>query len=53
MDRTLSQSSVSLKLAEIQKRCNELMSDTGEQMQLTLDETHMSKEDEDRYNLQR
>lgn len=53
MDKPSSQSSVSLKLAEIQKRCRELMDDTCEELHLTLDESHSGNADEDRYNLKR
>ena len=36
MDNPISQSSVSLKLAEIQKRCSELMEESDELQELTL-----------------
>lgn len=38
MDTPLSQSSVSLKLEEIQKRCNELMDEPDALSELTLEE---------------
>ena len=38
METPLSQSSVSLKLEEIQKRCNELMDEPDALLELTLEE---------------
>jgi len=38
MDTPLSQSSVSLKLEEIQKRCNELMDEPDALLELALEE---------------
>ena len=39
MDTPLSQSNVSLKLAEIQKRCAELMDGEADDTELTLEES--------------
>lgn len=38
MDTPLSQSNVSLKLSEIQKRCSELMEEPGALTELTLED---------------
>jgi hypothetical protein len=38
MDTPLSESSVSLKLEEIQKRCSDLMDQPGGSLELTLEE---------------
>ena len=53
METPLSQSSVSLKLEEIQKRCNELM-DTPDALELTLEEPVVeSPRSDDPYNRHR
>jgi hypothetical protein len=49
METPLSQSSVSLKLEEIQKRCNELM-DEPEALELTLEEPVADPRSGDPYN---
>jgi len=55
MDTPLSQSSVSLKLEEIQKRCNELMDEPDALSELTLEEpvVESRSNDNDPYNRQR
>ena len=49
MDTPLSESSVSLKLEEIQKRCNELMVEP-EALELTLEEPVADPRSSDPYN---
>jgi hypothetical protein len=53
MDQPISESSVSLQLAAIQKRCEALMDKEGGVLELTLAEPEESAEDSDRYTLQR
>ncbi len=53
MDTPLSQSNVSLKLAEIQKRCAELMEGEGELAELTLEDDAPSESKDDRYSIER
>ncbi len=53
MDKPISESSVSLRLAEIQKRCEALMGEEGGELELTLAETDAPTENPDRYTLQR
>ena len=50
MDTPLSQSSVSLKLEEIQKRCSELMDEPEGLSELTLEEAVLEPESSDPYN---
>ena len=50
MDTPLSQSSVSLKLEEIQKRCSELMDEPDGLSELTLEEVELEPESSDPYN---
>ena len=50
MDNPLSQSSVSLKLEEIQKRCSELMDEPEGLSELTLEDAIMEPESSDPYN---
>ena len=50
MDTPLSQSSVSLKLEEIQKRCSELMDEPDGLSELTLEEAVLEPESRDPYN---
>ena len=50
MDTPLSQSSVSLKLEEIQKRCSELMDEPEGLSELTLEEATLEPESSDPYN---
>lgn len=51
MDTPLSESSVSFKLAEIRRRCGELMDESDDSPELTLAEADPI--DDDRYTLQR
>ncbi len=53
MDTPLSQSNVSLKLAEIQKRCAELMEGTDEISELSLEEPAEAKGDQEQYCIER
>ncbi|MDX1499371.1 MAG: hypothetical protein R3176_05715 [Woeseiaceae bacterium] len=53
MDTPLSQSSVTLKLEEIQKRCSELMEDPQGLAELTLEEALVEPDPNDPYNLRR
>ena len=53
MDTPLSQSSVSLKLEEIQRRCNELMDEPDALSDLTLEEPSTDPRSNDPYNRQR
>ena len=46
----LSQSNVSLKLADIQKRCSELLAESGDALELTLEEPLPSADDSNPYN---
>ena len=50
MDTPLSQSSVSLKLEEIQKRCSELMEEPDGLSELSLEEAVIEPEASDPYN---
>ena len=50
MDTPLSQSSVSLKLEEIQKRCNELMDEPETLMELSLEDATADPRASDPYN---
>lgn len=53
MDTPISQSSVTLKLAEIQKRCSELMDDPDALTELTLEDADSTPDRNDPYNHQR
>jgi hypothetical protein len=53
MDTPLSQSSVSLKLEEIQKRCSDLQDAPELMLELSLEETPAVAEHNDPYNRQR
>ena len=53
MDKALSESSVTLKLEEIQKRCSELMGDPDGLVELTLEEAVVEPDANDPYNRQR
>ena len=53
MDTPLSQSSVTLKLEEIQRRCGELMDEPGALTELSLEEPEAEPESSDPYNRQR
>ena len=46
----LSESNVSLKLADIQKRCSELLAESGDPLELTLEEPLPSTDDGNPYN---
>ena len=49
-DIPLSQSNVSLKLADIQKRCSELLEDSEDSLGLTLEEPAAFTDDGNPYN---
>ncbi len=49
-DIPLSESNVSLKLAEIQRRCTELIRDSGDVLELTLEEPLPQFDDGNPYN---
>ncbi len=49
-DIPLSQSNVSLKLADIQKRCSELLEESGDALELTLEEPVVQADDSNPYN---
>lgn len=49
-DIPLSQSNVSLKLADIQKRCSELLEDSEDSLELTLEEPVVQADDSNPYN---
>lgn len=51
MDTPLSQSSVTLKLEEIQRRCGELMDEPNALSELSLEEPLNNAEPTDPYNL--
>ncbi len=53
MDQPISETSVSIKLAEIQKRCDKLMQEPEDALELTLDEPDGPEDNADRYNLKR
>jgi len=46
----LSQSNVSLKLADIQRRCSELLNDAADELELTLEEPVLVADDSNPYN---
>lgn len=50
MDTPLSESSVSLKLEEIQKRCSQLMDEPEEMLELSLEEPAAAPLTSDPYN---
>ena len=49
-DIPLSESNVSLKLADIQRRCSELILDSGEELGLSLEEPAAPAEGSNPYN---
>lgn len=53
MDHTLSDSSVSLRLVEIRKRCSDLLEDSSDLDELTLVEPESADEPRDRYFIDR
>jgi hypothetical protein len=46
----LSESQVSLKLAEIQRRCSELLAESGDSLELSLEEPIAQPDDNNPYN---
>jgi len=46
----LSESNVSLRLADIQRRCAELIQDTGESLELSLEEPVVQPDNNNPYN---
>ena len=46
----LSESQVSLKLAEIQRRCSELLEESGDSLELSLEEPVSQPDDNNPYN---
>ena len=53
MDTPLSESSVSLKLEEIQKRCSQLMNEPDTLFELSLEEPNVDPRSSDPYNCHR
>ena len=49
-DIPLSESQVSLKLAEIQRRCSELLKESGDTLELSLEEPIARPNDNNPYN---
>lgn len=49
-DLPLSESNVSLKLADIQRRCSELLADSSDELELTLEEPLVAPDDGNPYN---
>ena len=49
-DIPLSESQVSLKLAEIQRRCSELLEESGDMLELSLEEPIARPDDNNPYN---
>lgn len=49
-DMPLSESNVSLKLADIQRRCSELMSEPDTMIELSLEETPVEPDNNNPYN---
>lgn len=49
-DIPLSQSNVSLRLADIQKRCSRLLQDSGDDLELSLEEPARPVDDSNPYN---
>lgn len=49
-DIPLSQSNVSLKLADIQRRCAELLEDSGDELELTLEEPALPQDGSNPYD---
>ena len=46
----LSESNVSLKLADIQKRCTQLLQESGDELELALEEPVLVVDDSNQYN---
>ena len=53
MDTPLSESSVSLKLEEIQKRCSQLMDEPDTLLELSLEDPNVNPRSNDPYNCHR
>ena len=49
-DIPLAESNVSLKLADIQKRCSQLLQESGDENELMLEEPILSVDDSNPYN---
>ena len=49
-DIPLAESNVSLKLADIQRRCSQLMQESGDELELVLEEPVLAVEDGNPYN---
>jgi len=49
-DTPLSESNVSLKLADIQRRCSQLLTDSAAELELTLEEPIFETDDSNPYN---
>ena len=49
-DIPLSESNVSLKLADIQRRCSELLLESGDELELSLEEPVVTPEGANPYN---
>lgn len=49
-DTPLSESNVSLKLADIQRRCSQLLTDSVDELELTLEEPVFETDDGNPYN---
>jgi len=49
-DTTLAESNVSLKLADIQRRCTELLQESGDSLELSLEDPIVSRDDNNPYN---
>ena len=49
-DTPLSESNVSLRLADIQRRCSQLLTDSVDELELTLEEPVFEPDDSNPYN---
>ena len=49
-DIPLAESNVSLKLADIQRRCTELLQESGDSLELSLEDPIVSRDDNNPYN---
>ena len=50
-DIPLAESNVSLKLADIQRRCAQLLEDSGDELELTLEEPALPQDGSNPYDL--
>ena len=50
-DMPLSESNVSLKLADIQRRCAQLLEESGDELELTLEEPALPQDGSNPYDL--